>query len=119
VSDPEKTASHIRELERELKQTAESYTEAKTGLFNPDGCIDQINAVLARPEEQVALTRVPLRLNRMGIEVEAGSSEPAADLDLTELSLGDGLRATIALVHILRSELPAKEDRLAQAEKYL
>jgi hypothetical protein len=75
--------------------------------------------VLARPGEQVALTRVPLRLNRMGIEVEAGSSEPAADLDLTELSLGDGLRATVALVRISRGELPPKEDRLAQAEKYL
>jgi hypothetical protein len=32
----------------------------------------------------------------------------AADLDLTELSLGDGLRATIALVRIPRSELPPK-----------
>ena len=29
------------------------------------------------------------------------------------------LRATIALVRIPRSELPPKEDRLAQAEKYL
>ena len=119
VSDPEKTASQIRALERELKETSEGYAEAKSTLFNPDGCIDQINAVLARPGEQVALTHVLLRLNRMGIEVEAGSSEPAADLDLTELSLGDGLRATIALVRIPRGELPPVEDKLAEAEKYL
>jgi len=119
ASDPEKTASQIHALERELKQASEGYTEAKTSLLDPDGCIGQINAVLARPAEQVALTRVPMRLNRMGIQVETGSSEPAADLVLTDLSLGDGLRATIALARIPRSELPPKEDRLAQAEKYL
>jgi hypothetical protein len=119
VSDPGKTASQIRELEDELKQAAQGYAEAKSSLANLDATIDQIDAVLARPAEQVALTHVPLRLNRMGIEVEAGSSEPAADLDLTELSLGDGLRATVALARIPRSELPPREDRLAQAEKYL
>lgn len=119
ASDPVKTEQEIRELERELKEATQGYTEAKSSLINPDGCIDQINAVLARPEEQVALTHVPLRLNRMGIVVEAGSSEPAAELDLTELSLGDGLRATITLVRIPRNELPPKVDRLAQAEKYL
>lgn len=119
TSDPAKTEHQIRELERELKEATHGYAEAKSVLIDPDGCIDQINTVLARPEEQVALTHVPLRLNRMGIQVEAGSSEPAADLDLTELSLGGGLRATIALVHIPRNELPPKEDRLAQAEKYL
>ena len=119
VSDPAKTEEQIREVERELGKAAASYAEAKSGLLAPDRTIGEIDAVLAKPEEQVALARVPLRINRMGIKVEAGSSEPAAELDLTELALGDGLRATVALVRIPRSELPPKEDLVAQAERTL
>jgi hypothetical protein len=119
VSDPATIEQQIREIERELKTTVGDYIETKGSLATLDGYIEQIKAVLALPEEQVILTHVPLRINRMGMKVEAGASEPAEDLDLTELSIGEGLRATIEMVRIPRAEMPPKEDLIAQAERYL
>jgi hypothetical protein len=119
VSDPATIEQQIREVERGLKETVEGYVEAKGSIATLDGHIDQINAVLTQPAEQVALTHVHLRLTRMGIKVEPGSSEAAEDLDLTDLSIGEGLRATIAVVRIPRTQLPPKEDLIANAERYL
>jgi hypothetical protein len=119
VNDPATIEQQIREIERELKSTVADYIETKATLATLDGYIEQINQVLALPEEQVKLAHVPLRINRMGIKIEAGSSEPAENLDLAELSIGEGLRATVAFVRIPRAELPPKEDLIAQAERYL
>jgi hypothetical protein len=119
VNDPATIEQQIREIEQELKTTVGDYIETKASLATLDGYIEQINAVLALPEEQVILTHVPLRITRMGMKLEAGSSEPAEDLDLYELSVGQGLRATIEMVRIPRAEMPAKEDLIAQAKRYL
>lgn len=119
VSDPATIEQQIREIEQEMKSTVDDYIETKGALATLDGYLEQINAVLALPEEQVILTHVPLRINRMGMKVEPGSSEPAEELDLAELSIGEGLRAIIALVRIPRAEMPPKEDLIAQAERYL
>ena len=40
-------------------------------------------------------------------------------LTLAELSVGEKLRGVIALVRCPRSELPPKEDLIANAERYL
>jgi hypothetical protein len=119
VSDPATIEPQIREVEQALKSTVEDYIETKGALATLDGYLEQINAVLALPEEQVTLTHVRLRLNRMGIKVDADSSEPAEELELSELSIGEGLRAITALVRIPRAEMPPKEDLIAQAERHL
>jgi hypothetical protein len=119
VSDPATIEQQIREVERQLKETVEGYVEAKGSLATLDGYIEQINAVLMQPAEHVALTHTRLRLTRMGIKVEPGSDEAAEDLDLTEISIGKGLQATISIVRIPRAELPPKEDLIAKAERYL
>ena len=67
----------------------------------------------------MALQRVPLRVNRMGVKVDPGAASRADELELAELCLGEGLRATIALVRIPRSEMPPRQDWLAQAERAL
>jgi hypothetical protein len=111
----------ISELERELEATSAACTGAKAGLATLDGYIDQMNAVLAHPEEHVALASQRLRVNRMGVKVEPGAAGEDDDLevDLAEISIGEGLQASIKLVRIPRSELPPREDLLAQAEKLL
>jgi len=109
----------IRDVERELKETTEGYAEARANLLTLDSYIEQMNAVLAQPEQHLALVRVPLRVSRMGVKAEAGQVADVDELDLAELSIGDGLQATIAFVRILRSELPPKEDLLAQAHRLL
>jgi hypothetical protein len=119
VIDGTSIEQQIRDVERQLKETAEGYVEAKSSLATLDSYIDQINAVLAHPEQQVSLAPARLRVNRMGVKVDEGSSEEADDLDLAELSIGEGLHATISLVRIPRTELPAKQDLLAQAQRAL
>jgi len=119
VGDHADTPAQIRELERELEAAGAEYVEAKASLATLDGYIEQINAVLANPQSQVALERVALRVSRTGVKVDAASPEPADDLELTELALGDGLRATIRLVRVPRSEMPPREDQLARAASML
>lgn len=109
----------MRDVQRALKETSLDYVEARLGLAGLDGYIDQMNAVLAHPEAHVALARRRVRVNRMGVRVDPGSSEQADELDLAELSIGEGLRATITLVRVPRAELPAAEDLLLRAARAL
>jgi len=113
------TAARIREIERELASTSAEAAEAKASLATLDGYIEQINAVLSQPQSQVALEHVRLRVSRTGVKVDATSPEPADDLELNELALGDGLCATIRLVRVPRTEMPPREDQLAQAARML
>jgi len=109
----------IRDVEAALKVTSEDYAGARGNLITLDGYIEQMNSVLAQPEQHLALAHVAMRLSRMGVKVEAGEVGDADELDLAELSIGDGLLATIAFVRIPRSELPPKEDLLTQAHRLL
>ena len=119
VSDGATVEQQIRDVEQELKQAAAGYAEAKGSLATLDGYIEQMNTVLNHPERHVTLQQQWLRLNRMGVKVDPGSNEPADDLELTELCLGEGLRATVTLVRIPRAALPPRQDWLAQAERAL
>ena len=120
VSDPASIELQIADVNRALKETTESYREAKSSLSMLDGYIGHINAVLAHPEQQVGMERVHMRVNLLGVKVDAPTSdEPTNELELTDLFIGEGLRATIALVRIPREELAPKEDLLAQAERFL
>ncbi|HEY6512952.1 MAG TPA: hypothetical protein VI032_13290 [Burkholderiaceae bacterium] len=109
----------IRDAEREIKETSDDYSEVRSSLITLDGYIEQMNAVLAEPQQQLALAHVPLRVNRMGFKADAGQVADVDEIDLAELSIGEGLQATIAFVRIPRSELPPREDLLAQADRLL
>jgi hypothetical protein len=109
----------IRDVEGQLKGTTEDYAQARGNLLTLDGYIEQMNGVLAQPAQHLALAHVPLRVTRMGVKAEAGQVEDVDELDLAELSIGEGLLATIAFVRIPRSELPPKQDLLAQAQRLL
>jgi hypothetical protein len=121
VSDRADVERQIRDAELELKATSAGYTESKASLATLDGYIDQMNGVLAHPEEHVSLAPLRLRVTRMGVKV--GPDEPRRDddldVDLSEVAIGDGLRAAIKLVRIPRAELPPREDLLVQAARLL
>jgi hypothetical protein len=55
----------------------------------------------------------------MGFKVAEDSSEDAARLTLSELSIGSGLTVVIAFVRCPRAELPPKEDLIARAGREL
>jgi len=119
LKDPTTVGEQISALERELQETVKGYIEAKTSLATLDGYIKHIDDVFSHPEQHLTVTRTPLRLSRMGIKGDDASMGPVNELTLTEMSIGENLRGAIAIVRCPRSELPAKEDLIANAERYL
>ncbi len=119
VKDPATIGEEIKAVERELKETVGGYIEAKTSLATLDGYIKHIDDVFSHPEQHVTLTHTPLRLSRMGVKASDATLGPVNELALAELSIGENLRAAIAIVRCPRSELPPKEDLVAKAERYL
>lgn len=119
VDDPATIGEQIRAVERELKETVEGYIEAKASLATLDGYIGQIDDVFSHPQAHVALTQTDVRINRMGIKVDEATDERHNALTLAELTVGANLRGVVAFVRCPRSELPPKEDLIANAERYL
>ena len=119
VDDPATIAQQIDAVQRELDQAVKDYIEVKSTLVTLDGYIAQIKDVFGHPEQHVALTRSELRLNRLNVRLDEGSEEAHQALTLAELRVGDRLQAVIAFVRCPRSELPAREDLLAKAERFL
>lgn len=118
VKDPATLAGDIKAVETELKGTVEGYIETKGSLATMDGYLKRIGEVFSHPEQHLALTHTPLNLTRMGIKTDDTSGAVNA-LSLTELTIGEKTKAAIAIVRCPRSELPPKEDLIAQAERYL
>ncbi len=112
-------AAQIASLERELEATVEDYLEAKASLGTLQTRIEHIQAVFGAPERYLKLERVVLRVDRLGYKVGTGSDEPASELTLHELSLGDGMRAVIAFVRCRRAELPSPDALAARAARAL
>jgi len=119
VDDPATIGEQIRAAERELQETVDGYIEAKSSLATLDGYIARIDEVFSHPEQHMTITQGDLRVNRMGIKVDDGADERHNALALAELSVGEKLRAVVAFVRCPRSELPTKEDLVANAERYL
>lgn len=106
-------AAQVAAIERELKSTLDDYLETKASAQTLEARLYQIEAIFGAPAEHVRLDRVPLRVSRLGHKVAAGSAEPASELMLHELSLGDGLKAVIALVRCRREEVALAAASLA------
>ena len=119
VDDPATIGQQIRAVEHSLKETVDGYIEAKSSLATLDGYIAQIEEVFSHPEAHVALTQTDVRINRLGIKVGKDAGERHNALTLAELSVGEALHGAIALIRCPRSELPPKEDLIANAERYL
>jgi ABC-type multidrug transport system fused ATPase/permease subunit len=119
VKDPATIDEQMKAVERELKETVEGYIEAKASLATLDGYIRHIDEVFSHPEQHVSLTHKPLRMSRMGVKVDQTFMGAVNELALTELSIGENFTAAIAIVRCPRSELPPKEDLVANAERYL
>jgi len=119
AGDAADESAEIDNLERALQATVDDYIETKTNLATLDGTIGIINEILGAPQEHLRLARVRRRANRMGILVPADSTESATDLEFLELTLGEGLRAVIAIVRVPRAAMPPKSDRFKDAARHL
>ena len=119
VDDPTTIAQQIEDVQRQLDEAVREFIEVKSSLVTLDGYIAQIEEVFAHPERHVALSRTELRLDRMNVKVDAAQADAPQALTLAELRIGDRPQAVIAFVRCPRAELPAPEDLLARAERFL
>jgi len=119
VKDPATIGEDIKAIERELKTTVNDYVEAKASLSSLDGYMKHIADVFEHPDQHVSLTRTPLRVSQMGIKVDDDHQGAVNQLTLTEIAIGADFQAAIAIVRCPRSEMPAKEDLIAKAERSL
>lgn len=103
-------AAEIARIEGELKATVDNYVDARAGLATLESRLAHVNAVFGAPAEHIGLARVELRLNRLGYKVPAESAEPAAELALSELAIGEGLKVIVQFVRCPRSELPPRRS---------
>jgi hypothetical protein len=119
---PRRRSGHHRQqiqaAEHKLKETVDDYIEAKSSLATLDGYIALIDEVFSHPEAHVMLTQTEVRIDRMGFKVDNDTEGRYNALTLAELTVGER-HGVIALVRCPRSELPPKEDLMANAERYL
>jgi hypothetical protein len=102
VSDAQRVAA----LERRLVQTEEELTAARKPLGTLDDYLERLREVLSQPEQYLQVRPLTLRLNRMGVKLDATSPEPGETLTLIELeSMGE--RRIGVLVRFGREELPS------------
>jgi hypothetical protein len=119
VRDPGDLAAQIDAIQRELKTTLDDYLETKASAQTLEARLYQIEAIFGAPAEHMKLERVALRVNRLGYKVAAGADEPAAELGLHELTMGDGQQGVIAFVRCPRAELPSPESLAARGTQAL
>ena len=107
LSSPNDVADEQRAavLEQRLVQTEEDLVVARKQLGTLDDYLEQVRGVLSQPEFYLQVRPLTLRLNRMGVKLDANSPEPGETLTLIELeSMGE--RRIGTLVRFDREELP-------------
>jgi hypothetical protein len=110
----EAEAMHVRaaELEQELAR-------ARAGLEGLSDYLDRLVERLARPEGQLSLTEVRLRLDRMNIVRAGGTDADSNEIAFHRVQRGDQPARIIHLIHFPRSELLEDKERLRGIENYL
>jgi hypothetical protein len=81
---------------------------------SPQDSLDQLNTVLAHPDEYVRIDKCSLKLNKMGIKIGADSDQPCNDLNLTEVYFGEESPRVVTLARFPRDELLPKSEPLSQ-----
>lgn len=79
-------------------------------LKNPAVYLEELSRILERPDDLLRLDAGVVRMNRVGIKVEEGSSEVAHDIRLYELGYGERGRQVLTLVTYPRSQMLSQED---------
>ncbi|MDL9997516.1 hypothetical protein QTI24_02800 [Variovorax sp. J22P240] len=119
LEDTAETRSQIAALERELRETVHDFIETKASVATLDSFRKHIEAVFGHPEQYVSLHQTPMRLSRMGVRVDGDHPGPVNDFVLSELAIGEGVNAVIAIVRCPLAEMPPEADLLANAERYI
>jgi hypothetical protein len=92
----EDTCRQLEKLEAEF---------SKTPLATPQATLEQVITVFKNPEDFVRLRKFSLRLNKMGILLGDEPGEPCNEIDLTEVTIGEGSPRIVTLARFPKSEI--------------
>ncbi len=108
AADDTGAALKIQETEQALKQTLSDLASAKADTVGLDAWLNEIQGVLNRPEDIVQAVEVPVRVNRMGVQVEAGATGPVNEFTITEIRRPPAFGRIATMVYCEKADLPAK-----------
>jgi hypothetical protein len=98
------TAAEYAETCRQLERLEAELS--KTPLATPQAAMEQVVTVFKNPEDFVQLSKFSLRLNKMGILIEETTPEqPCNEIDLTEVTIGDGSPRIVTLARFPKCEI--------------
>ena len=93
----------IEETSRKLKHTEDALLRANPA--SPQESLELVNSVFSTPDEFIETREFPLRLNKMGIKIDAQSTEPCNEINLTEVRIANELPRVVTLATVPRDEL--------------
>lgn len=99
-------ALKIQETEAALQQTRAELTIARTGSTGLDPWLAEVQGVLDRPEDVLQVEQVPVRVNRLGVQVEADATGPVNEFTIAEIRRPPDFRRIVTMVVCTRSDLP-------------
>ncbi len=118
TADAAARRAQLDALKQEFEQAQGELRESKVGSATLDSLIAEIVAVLGHPETHLALSKVPLRLDRMGVATRK-SATGVNEIVQTEIVLGPDLRRDIAIVRCARRDLPPRISMAESAARLL
>ena len=84
LSSADADERRLATLEQRLAQTQQDLTDARKPLATLDDYLEQVRRIVGQPEPYLHFHRLSLRLNRLGIKLDADSPEPGETLALFE-----------------------------------
>ena len=105
------TMNAIEETGQKLKKVEDALLQ--TNPASPQESLELVNSVFAHPDEFIQTREFTLRLNKMGIKLDAHSAEPSNELNLTEVRIVNERPRVVTLATVPRAELLAGVDKHA------
>ena len=97
------TMKAVEETSHKLKKVEDALLS--TSPASPQESLELVNSVLMRPDEFIQAREFPLRLTKMGIKIDARSTEPCNEINLTEVSIVNELPRVVTLATVPLDEL--------------
>jgi hypothetical protein len=104
-------AKEIEEIRQKLNIIEDELKQAHP--LTPQESLEQVNAVFSRPDKFVRFNQCSLRLNKMGIKIDAESRQASNEIKLAEVKIGDEPPRVVTLAKFPRDELLPRKEFLA------
>ena len=107
----------IEEINKKLASIEER--RKQTSLDGPEAGLEQLNQVLAHPEDFVRLTTTSLTLDRLGVKIDGDTDQKGHRIDLAEVEIGRSNRRVVVLAKFPTDEIRPRADFVKNAAQYL